>query len=139
MSLTWREALKQFNDNRLNNNEGRYMIPKKGTPEYGQMRTLMGEDNDAQELKDKPVPRSKSRTPKPQENKQTQTPAWVDEPKPVGKVNKSTKTVKEKAEESKPIEEPKPLEKPKKAKKNKTENPPKENTPKENDFVVAFQ
>ena len=58
MSLTWREALKQFNENRQNNNEGRYMIPKKGTPEYVQIKKLMGEDNDAQELKDKPVPRS---------------------------------------------------------------------------------
>ena len=52
MSLLWKDALKQFNDDRVKNKEGRYMIPKKGTPEYAAVRKLMGENPEtAQELK----------------------------------------------------------------------------------------
>ena len=95
MSLLWKEALKQFNDERIKNGEGRYMIPKKGTPEYAKVRLLMGDVSDtARELKSNEpiVPRDASKSRSPKVPKATQTPPqWVDEPKPVGKVNKSTK------------------------------------------------
>ena len=44
--LSWRDALKQFNDNRVKEG-GKYTIPKKGTPEYASVRKLMGDDVDA--------------------------------------------------------------------------------------------
>ncbi len=41
-NLSWRDALKEFNDKRAK--EGaKYTIPKRGTPEYAQVRELMGE------------------------------------------------------------------------------------------------
>ena len=40
MSLTWREALKKFNDERSANGGGKYTIPKIGTPEYAQVKAL---------------------------------------------------------------------------------------------------
>ena len=48
--LSWREALKQFNDDRAKEG-GKYIIPKKGSPEYASVRKLMGDDGDAVELK----------------------------------------------------------------------------------------
>ena len=72
--LSWRDALKQFNDNRIKDGE-KYIIPKRGTPEYASVRKMMGDDVDAVELKpnqtitgqDPPAPvkqsRAKSRTP----------------------------------------------------------------------------
>ena len=48
--LSWRDALKQFNDDRIKEG-GKYSIPKKGTPEYATVRKLMGDDIDAVELK----------------------------------------------------------------------------------------
>ena len=98
--LTWRDALKQFNDDRIKEG-GKYTIPKKGTPEYASVKRLMGEDIDAVELKpnqtvtgqDPPAPvkqtRAKSRTPpkqKPDDVSTKEKPQWVDEPKPVAKV-----------------------------------------------------
>ena len=97
--LSWRDALKQFNDDRIKEG-GKYSIPKKGTPEYASVRKLMGEDIDAVELKpnqtvtgqDPPAPvkqsRAKSRTPpkeKPAETSKDKPPQ-VNEPKPVAKV-----------------------------------------------------
>ena len=49
-NLSWRDALKQFNDKRIQEG-GKYTIPKKGTPEYASVRELMGEKSDAVELK----------------------------------------------------------------------------------------
>ena len=73
-NLSWRDALKQFNDKRIQEG-GKYTIPKKGTPEYASVRELMGEKtSDAVPLKPnqtvtgQTVPAresSKSRTPKP--------------------------------------------------------------------------
>ena len=42
INLSWRDALKQFNDKRTKEG-GKYTIPKKGTPEYAQVREIMGE------------------------------------------------------------------------------------------------
>ena len=70
MSMNWRDALKEFNEKRKQNNEGSYIIPKRGTPEYVRVRKLMGHEEDAQEIKPnmtvtgKPKrSESKSRTP----------------------------------------------------------------------------
>ena len=97
--LSWRDALKQFNDDRIKEG-GKYSILKKGTPEYATVRKLMGDDIDAVELKpnqtitgqDPPAPvkqtRAKSRTPpkeKPADAPNKEKPQWVDEPKPVPK------------------------------------------------------
>ena len=97
--LSWRDALKQFNDDRIKDG-GKYSIPKKGTPEYASVRKLMGDDIDAVELKpnqtitgqDPPAPvkqsRAKSRTPpkeKPTDISKDKPPQ-VDEPKTVPKV-----------------------------------------------------
>ena len=50
-NLSWRDALKQFNDKRIQEG-GKYTIPKKGTPEYASVRELMGEkSSDAVPLK----------------------------------------------------------------------------------------
>ena len=99
--LSWRDALKQFNDDRIKEG-GKYSIPKKGTPEYASIRKLMGDDMEAVELKPNqtitgqdppPAPvkqsRAKSRTPpkeKPADAPNKEKPQWVDEPKPVPKV-----------------------------------------------------
>ena len=107
-NLSWRDALKQFNDKRVQEG-GKYTIPKKGTPEYASVRELMGEKSDAVELKPnqtvtgKSRESSKSRTPKKTDSeekihKAVQTlvptkdkPLWVDEPKPVEKKAKKQK------------------------------------------------
>ena len=107
-NLSWRDALKQFNDKRVQEG-GKYTIPKKGTPEYASVRELMGEKSDAVELKPnqtvtgKSRESSKSRTPKKTDSeekihKAVQTlvptkdkPLWVDEPKPVEKKAKKEK------------------------------------------------
>ena len=49
-NLSWKDALKEFNDKRKSDG-GKYTIPKKGTPEYAQVRELMGEKSDAVPLK----------------------------------------------------------------------------------------
>ena len=117
-NLSWRDALKQFNDKRIQEG-GKYTIPRKGTPEYASVRELMGEKSDAVELQSnqtvtgqtapgkstgKPRDPSKSRSPKkPTDSeekihKAVQTlvptkdkPLWVDEPKPVEKKVKNKK------------------------------------------------
>ena len=74
-NLSWRDALKQFNDKRIQEG-GKYTIPKKGTPEYASARELMGEKSDAvplkpnqtvtgQTLPGKSTGKPRSRTPKP--------------------------------------------------------------------------
>ena len=112
-NLSWQDALRKFNDNRIKEG-GKYTIPKKGTPEYASVRELMGEKSDAVPLKSnqtvtgqtKPRETSKSRSPKkPTDSeekihKAVQTlvptkdkPLWADEPKPVEKKAKNkTKT-----------------------------------------------
>ena len=112
--LSWRDALKQFNDNRVKEG-GKYTIPKKGTPEYASVRKLMGDDVDAVPLQPnktitgqeptnlvsgqnapgkstgKPRDPSKSRTPKEKQEAPLPTkekPLWNDEPTPVEKTTK---------------------------------------------------
>ena len=103
--LSWRDALKQFNDNRVKEG-GKYTIPKKGTPEYASVRKLMGDDVDAVPLQPnktitgqeppgkstgKPRDQSKSRTPKDKQETPLPTkekPLWNDEPTPVEKTTK---------------------------------------------------
>ena len=109
-NLSWRDALKQFNDKRVQEG-GKYTIPKKGTPEYASVRELMGEKSDAVPLQPNQTvtgqnasARSKSRSPKkPTDSeekihKAVQTlvptkdkPLWADEPKPVEKKVKKQK------------------------------------------------
>ena len=131
MSLLWKDALKQFNDDRVKNKEGRYMIPKKGTPEYAAVRKLMGENPEpARELKSNEpiVPSSKGA----KVSKETQTPPqWVDEPKPVGKVNKSTQPV---AQESEHVDK-----KSRKTKKSKNVEAPANTSPNSQDFVLKLK
>ena len=112
--LSWRDALKQFNDDRTKQG-GKYTIPKKGTPEYASVRKLMGDDVDAVPLQPnktitgqdptnlvsgqnapskstgKPRDQSKSRTPKEKQEAPLPTkekPLWNDEPTPVEKTTK---------------------------------------------------
>ena len=131
---------KQFNDERVINNEGRYMIPKKRTPEYAKVTMRVGDVSEtAQELKSNEpiVPRDASKSRSPKVPKATQTPPqWVDEPKPVGKVNRSTKP-----KEPEPIvQEPENVEKKsKKSKKSKNVEPPADGSPKSQDFYVKMK
>ena len=101
--LSWRDALKQFNDDRIKEG-GKYTIPKKGSPEYASVRKLMGDDVDAVPLQPnktitgqnapgkstgKPREVSKSRTPKEKQELPTkEKPLWNDDPKPVEKTTK---------------------------------------------------
>ena len=106
-NLSWRDALKQFNDKRIQEG-GKYTIPKKGTPEYASVRELMGEKtSDAVPLKPnqtvtgQTVPTKKTKRTDSEEkiHKAVQTlvptkekPLWVDEPKPVEKKVKKQET-----------------------------------------------
>ena len=109
-NLSWRDALKQFNDKRVQEG-GKYTIPKKGTPEYASVRELMGEKSDAVPLQPNQTvtgqnasARSKSRSPKKPTDSEEKIhkavqalvptkdkPLWVDEPKPVEKKAKKQK------------------------------------------------
>ena len=155
-NLSWRDALKQFNDKRIQEG-GKYTIPKKGTPEYASVRELMGEKSDAVPLKpDQTVTgqnasaRSKSRSPKkPTDSeekihKAVQTlvptkdkPLWVDEPKPVEKKAKKEKPV---APEVADVAAEAPVQKKSKNKKKnvatQTEAP---SSPKSDDFVLKLK
>ena len=153
-NLSWRDALKQFNDKRVKEG-GKYTIPKKGTPEYASVRELMGEKSDAVELKPnqtvtgKSRESSKSRTPKKTDSeekihKAVQTlvstkdkPLWVDEPKPVEKKAKKEKPV---APEVADVAAEAPIQKKSKNKKKnvatQTEPPA---SPKSEDFVVKLK
>ena len=153
-NLSWRDALKQFNDKRVQEG-GKYTIPKKGTPEYASVRELMGEKSDAVELKPnqtvtgKSRESSKSRTPKKTDSeekihKAVQTlvptgdkPLWVDEPKPVEKKGKKEKPV---APEVADVAAEAPIQKKSKNKKKnvatQTEPPA---SPKSEDFIVKLK
>ena len=154
-NLSWRDALKQFNDKRVQEG-GKYTIPKKGTPEYASVRELMGEKSDAVELKPnqtvtgKSRESSKSRTPKKTDSeekihKAVQTlvptkdkPLWVDEPKPVEKKGKKEKPV---APEVADVAAEAPMQKKSKNKNKKnvatqTEAP---SSPKSEDFIVKLK
>ena len=154
-NLSWRDALKQFNDKRVQEG-GKYTIPKKGTPEYASVRELMGEKSDAVELKPnqtvtgKSRESSKSRTPKKTDSeekihKAVQTlvptkdkPLWVDEPKPVEKKAKKEKPV---APEVADVAAEAPMQKKSKNKNKKnvatqTEPP---SSPKSDDFIVKLK
>ena len=154
-NLSWRDALKQFNDKRVQEG-GKYTIPKKGTPEYASVRELMGEKSDAVELKPnqtvtgKSRESSKSRTPKKTDSeekihKAVQTlvptkdkPLWVDEPKPIEKKAKKEKPV---APEVADVAAEAPMQKKSKNKNKKnvatqTEPP---SSPKSDDFIVKLK
>ena len=149
-NLSWRDALKQFNDKRVKEG-GKYTIPKKGTPEYASVRELMGEKSDAVELKPnqtvtgKSRESSKSRTPKKTDSeekihKAVQTlvptkdkPLWVDEPKPVEKKGKKEKPVADVAAEA-PIQK-----KSKNKKKNVATQTEPPASPKSEDFIVKLK
>ena len=155
-NLSWRDALKQFNDKRVQEG-GKYTIPKKGTPEYASVRELMGEKSDAVPLQPNQTvtgqnasARSKSRSPKkPTDSeekihKAVQTlvptkdnPLWVDEPKPVEKKAKKEKPV---APEVADVAAEAPMQKKSKNKKKnvatQTEPPA---SPKSEDFIVKLK
>ena len=150
--LSWRDALKQFNDDRIKEG-GKYSIPKRGTPEYASIRKLMGDDMEAVELKPNqtitgqdppPAPvkqtRAKSRTPpkqKPDDVSTKEKPQWVDEPKPVEKKAKKEKPV---APEVADVVAEAPIQKKSKNKKKnvatQTEAP---SSPKSEDFIVKLK
>ena len=155
-NLSWRDALKQFKDKRIQEG-GKYTIPKKGTPEYASVRELMGEKSDAVPLKPNQTvtgqnasARSKSRSPKkPTDSEEkihnaVQTlvptkdkPLWVDEPKPVEKKAKKEKSV---APEVADVVAEAPIQKKSKNKKKnvatQTEAP---SSPKSEDFTVKLK
>ena len=155
-NLSWRDALKQFNDKRVQEG-GKYTIPKKGTPEYASVRELMGEKSDAVELKPNQTvtgqnapARSKSRSPqKPTDSeekihKAVQTlvptkdkPLWVDEPKPVEKKAKKEKPV---APEVADVAAEAPIQmKSKNKKKNVATQTEPPSSPKSEDFIVKLK
>ena len=161
-NLSWRDALKQFNDKRIQEG-GKYTIPKKGTPEYASVRELMGEKSDAVDLKPnqtvtgKSRESSKSRTPKKTDSeekihKAVQTlvptkdkPLWVDEPKPKKdkkpklqevKPDENGNLVEVKEEKEQTIKKPKTKNTKKKSVGTQTEAP---SSPKPEDFTVNFK
>ena len=153
-NLSWRDALKQFNDKRIQEG-GKYTSPKKGTPEYASVRELMGEKSDAVELKPnqtvtgKSRESSKSRTPKKTDSEEKihnavqalvptkDKPLWVDEPKPVEKKAKKEKPdapkVADVAAEA-PIQK-----KSKNMKKNVATQTEPPSSPKSEDFIVKLK
>ena len=153
-NLSWRDALKQFNDKRVSEG-GKYTIPKKGTPEYASVRELMGEKSDAVDLKPnqtvtgKSRESSKSRTPKKTDSEEKihkavqalvptkDKPLWVDEPKPV---EKKAKKHKPDAPEVADVAAEAPIQKKSKNKKKnvatQTEPPA---SPKSEDFIVKLK
>ena len=153
-NLSWRDALKQFNDKRVKEG-GKYTIPKKGTPEYASVRELMGDKSDAVELKPnqtvtgKSRESSKSRTPKKTDSeekihKAVQTlvptkdkPLWVDEPKPVE--NKAKKQNPNAAEVVDVAAEASGLKKSKCKKKNAATQTEAPSSPKSEDFIVKLK
>ena len=74
MSLTWREALKKFNDERSANGGGKYTIPKIGTPEYAQVKALQN----APLQKNITAERSKSKTPPKETKLEVSTPEQAE-------------------------------------------------------------
>ena len=86
MSLTWREALKKFNDERSANGGGKYTIPKIGTPEYAQVKALQN----APLQKNITAERSKSKTPPKEKKLEVLTPEQAEAT--MGKKKKTKET-----------------------------------------------
>ena len=86
MSLTWREALKKFNDERSANGGGKYTIPKIGTPEYAQVKALQN----APLQKNITAERSKSKTPPKEKKLEVSTPEQAEAT--MGKKKKAQET-----------------------------------------------
>ena len=86
MSLTWREALKKFNDERSANGGGKYTIPKIGTPEYAQVKALQN----APLQKNITAERSKSKTPPKEKKLEVLTPEQAEAT--MGKKKKAQET-----------------------------------------------
>ena len=86
MSLTWREALKKFNDERSSAGGGKYTIPKKGTPEYEQVKALQN----APLQKNITAERSKSKTPPKEKKLEVLTPEQAEAT--MGKKKKTKET-----------------------------------------------
>ena len=153
-NLSWRDALKQFNDKRVQEG-GKYTIPKKGTPEYASVRELMGEKSEAVPLKPNQTvtgasARSKSRSPKkPTDSeekihKAVQTlvptkdkPLWVDEPKPVEQ--KAKKQKPDASEVADVAAEAPGQKKSKNKKKNVATQTEPPSSPKSEDFIVKLK
>ena len=155
-NLSWRDALKQFNDKRIQEG-GKYTIPKKGTPEYASVRELMGEKiSDAVPLKPnqtvtgQTVPTKKTKRTDSEEkiHKAVQTlvptkekPLWADEPKPKKdkkpklqvKPDENGNLVEVKEEKEQTIKKPKTKNTKKKSVGTQTEAP---SSPKPEDFTV---
>ena len=140
MSLLWKEALKQFNDERIKERWRALYDTQERHTWICQGQIANGNVSDtARELKSNEpiVPRDASKSRSPKVPKATQTPPqWVDEPKPVGKVNKSTKP-----KDPEPVvQEPENVEKKsKKSKKSKNVEPPAEGSPRSQDFYVKMK
>ncbi len=106
-NLSWRDALKEFNDKRTKEG-GKYTIPKRGTPEYAQVRELMGEKiTDAAPLK--PNQTVTGQTMAPSKSRSPKKPTDSEE-----KIHTAVQTIMKTTKEN----EPKPVEK-------KTEKKPK--------------
>ena len=86
MSLTWREALKKFNDERSANGGGKYTIPKIGTPEYAQVKALQNTPLQ----KNITAERSKSKTPPKEKKLEVLTPEQAEAT--MGKKKKTKET-----------------------------------------------
>ena len=100
-NLSWRDALKQFNDKRTKEG-GKYTIPKKGTPEYAQVREIMGEKlTDAvplqpnQTVTGQTKPRAKKPTDSEEKIHKAVQALVPDEPKPVEKKAKKNGVIQE--------------------------------------------
>ena len=80
MSLTWRDALKKFNEERMLAGGGKYTIPKKGTPEYDKVKQLQN-GGDTSEKPPEPTAgskRSESKTPPKDRKSQTLIPEQAE-------------------------------------------------------------
>ena len=76
--LSWRDALKKFNDERTANGEGKYMIPRKGTPEHNKVMGYMNAPIKENLTADN---RKKSRTPPKDKPTLAEIPLEQAEPK----------------------------------------------------------
>jgi len=108
-NLSWRDALKEFNDKRTKDG-GKYSIPKRGTPEYAQVRELMGEKiTDAVPLKPNQTVTGEEWAPSKSRSSKKRTDSEE-------KIHTAVQTIMKTTKEN----EPKPEKKPKKAKEDVT-------------------
>ena len=103
VNLSWRDALKEFNDKRIKDG-GKYTIPKKGTPEYASVRQLMGEKGDAVELKPNQTVIGQTKPREPSKSRSPKKPTDSEE-----KIHKAVQTLV--PTKDKPVDEPKPVQK----------------------------